>query len=112
MGMGVAIPVMVKILFRMVMIITRKKCARRYNLCYLYCRCTRSVSVVPPAYYAHLAAFRGRALLSQADSSGSESSRATGGRTAVQARPAGVSGISLLVLYSRVEQAFVSCHGV
>jgi hypothetical protein len=64
--------------------------ARRYNLCYLYCRCTRSVSVVPPAYYAHLAAFRGRALLSQADSSGSESSRATGGRTAVQARPAGM----------------------
>ncbi|KAF5931098.1 hypothetical protein HYC85_031971 [Camellia sinensis] len=26
----------------------------------LYARCTRSVSVVPPAYYAHLAAFRAR----------------------------------------------------
>ncbi|KAK1402827.1 hypothetical protein POM88_002432 [Heracleum sosnowskyi] len=25
------------------------------NLCYTYARCTRSVSVVPPAYYAHLA---------------------------------------------------------
>ncbi|KAM0842094.1 hypothetical protein ACQ4PT_058583 [Festuca glaucescens] len=30
------------------------------NLCYTYARCTRAVSVVPPAYYAHLAAFRAR----------------------------------------------------
>ncbi|KAL4556451.1 hypothetical protein LXL04_039103 [Taraxacum kok-saghyz] len=30
------------------------------NLCYTYARCTRSVSLVPPAYYAHLAAFRAR----------------------------------------------------
>ncbi|XP_015077849.1 protein argonaute 5-like [Solanum pennellii] len=29
-------------------------------LCYTYVRCTRSVSLVPPAYYAHLAAFRAR----------------------------------------------------
>ncbi|XP_050208660.1 protein argonaute PNH1-like [Mercurialis annua] len=27
------------------------------NLCYTYARCTRSVSIVPPAYYAHLAAY-------------------------------------------------------
>lgn len=33
------------------------------NLCYTYARCTRSVSVVPPAYYAHLAAFRARFYL-------------------------------------------------
>ncbi|KAM3206903.1 hypothetical protein ACQJBY_062214 [Aegilops geniculata] len=31
-----------------------------YNLCYTYARCTRSVSIVPPVYYAHLAASRGR----------------------------------------------------
>ncbi|XP_057440069.1 protein argonaute 1-like [Lotus japonicus] len=31
-----------------------------YNLCYTYARCTRSVSIVPPAYYAHLAAYRAR----------------------------------------------------
>ncbi|KAE8691823.1 Protein argonaute 1A [Hibiscus syriacus] len=31
-----------------------------YNLCYTCARCTRSVSIVPPAYYAHLAAFRAR----------------------------------------------------
>ncbi|KAF9214952.1 Eukaryotic translation initiation factor 2C [Podila verticillata] len=30
------------------------------KLCYLYARCTRSVSMVPPAYYAHLVAARAR----------------------------------------------------
>jgi eukaryotic translation initiation factor 2C len=29
-----------------------------FALCHLYCRCTRSVSLVPPVYYAHLAAAR------------------------------------------------------
>jgi len=33
------------------------------NLCYTYARCTRSVSIVPPAYYAHLAAFRARCYM-------------------------------------------------
>jgi eukaryotic translation initiation factor 2C len=31
-----------------------------YRLCFLYCRATRTVSVVPPAYYAHLVATRAR----------------------------------------------------
>jgi hypothetical protein len=31
-----------------------------YRLCYGYARCTRSVSVVPPAYYADLVAFRAK----------------------------------------------------
>ncbi|CAA3027822.1 argonaute 5 [Olea europaea subsp. europaea] len=30
------------------------------SLCYTYARCTRSVSIVPPVCYAHLAAFRAR----------------------------------------------------
>lgn len=30
------------------------------SLCYTFARCTRSVSIVPPAYYAHLLAFRAR----------------------------------------------------
>ena len=34
-----------------------------YWLCYSFCRCTRSVSKCAPAYYAHLAAERGRNLL-------------------------------------------------
>eukprot|EP00899_Mesostigma_viride_P003282 jgi/Mesvir1/12955/Mv05968-RA.1 len=37
------------------------------DLCYTYSRCTRSVSVAPPAYYAHLAAFRARHYLSRED---------------------------------------------
>jgi eukaryotic translation initiation factor 2C len=31
-----------------------------YRMCYLYCRATRSVSVSPPIYYAHLVATRAR----------------------------------------------------
>ncbi len=31
-----------------------------YRMCYTYARATRSVSVCPPAYYAHLLAFRAR----------------------------------------------------
>lgn len=31
-----------------------------YRLCFGYARCTRSVSVVPPAYYADLVAFRAK----------------------------------------------------
>ncbi|GBC10173.1 hypothetical protein RclHR1_00940014 [Rhizophagus clarus] len=31
-----------------------------YNLCYIYARCTRSVSMVPPVYYAHLISARAK----------------------------------------------------
>ncbi|KAG7389010.1 Protein argonaute 10 [Phytophthora pseudosyringae] len=34
-----------------------------YKLCYTFARCTRSVSMVPSAYYSHLAAFRARFFL-------------------------------------------------
>ena len=34
-----------------------------YYLCHLIARCTRSVSYPAPTYYAHLAAFRARALI-------------------------------------------------
>ncbi|XP_078148835.1 protein argonaute MEL1-like [Carex rostrata] len=43
------------------------------NLCYTYARCTRSVSIVPPAYYAHLAAFRARYYM-EADQSDASTS--------------------------------------
>ncbi|XP_077273947.1 argonaute 2 [Temnothorax americanus] len=34
-----------------------------YYLCHIYARCARSVSYPAPTYYAHLAAYRGRALI-------------------------------------------------
>ncbi|KAH9660307.1 protein argonaute 5 [Citrus sinensis] len=40
------------------------------NLCYTYARCTRSVSIVPPAYYAYLAAFRARYYIEDETSAG------------------------------------------
>ncbi|CAB4399861.1 unnamed protein product [Rhizophagus irregularis] len=52
-----------------------------YNLCYVFARCTRAVSLVPPVYYAHLAAFRAR--LHSPRSTDTESSEASeGGRSA------------------------------
>ncbi|KAK8963948.1 Protein argonaute MEL1 [Platanthera guangdongensis] len=41
------------------------------NLCYTFARCTRSVSIVPPAFYAHLAAFRARYYIEGESDSGS-----------------------------------------
>jgi hypothetical protein len=36
-----------------------------FSLCYLFCRCTRSISIVPPVAYAHLAAKRARCLMDE-----------------------------------------------
>ena len=47
-------------------------------MCYSFVRCTRSVSVVPPAYYAHLAAFRARARSQYDDVSDTASVVSTG----------------------------------
>jgi eukaryotic translation initiation factor 2C len=49
--------------------------ALTYHLCFTYARCTRSVSIVPPAYYAHLAAFRARCYT---DNDGSDTSSNVG----------------------------------
>ncbi|KAG9133037.1 hypothetical protein Leryth_023726 [Lithospermum erythrorhizon] len=46
-----------------------------YNLCYTFVRCTNPISVVPPAYYAHLAAYRGRLYLERSDSSSAVSNK-------------------------------------
>ncbi|KAL6202913.1 hypothetical protein ACLB2K_026617 [Fragaria x ananassa] len=52
------------------------------NLCYTYARCTRSVSIVPPAYYAHLAAFRARYYIEGDNSDGASVGRGSRGGVA------------------------------
>ena len=49
-----------------------------YWLCYTFCRCTRSVSYCPPAYYAHHAADRGRVLLHRDGSDTDTATQASG----------------------------------
>lgn len=68
------------------------------NLCYTYARCTRSVSIVPPAYYAHLAAFRARFYMEPDTSdsgslgSGAAPGRGSGGAAPATVRPTRVPG--------------------
>jgi eukaryotic translation initiation factor 2C len=38
-----------------------------HSLCYTFVRCTKPVSLVPPAYYAHLAAYRARLYLERSE---------------------------------------------
>ncbi|KAF9594683.1 hypothetical protein IFM89_034366 [Coptis chinensis] len=58
------------------------------NLCYTYARCTRSVSVVPPAYYAHLAAFRARYYIEgDVSDSGTGASATRGQRAEIRSLP-------------------------
>ncbi|KAB2625479.1 protein argonaute 10 [Pyrus ussuriensis x Pyrus communis] len=75
------------------------------NLCYTYARCTRSVSVVPPAYYAHLAAFRARFYLEpDIQENGST------GHTAKGTRATGESGVRPLpALKENVKRVMFYC---
>ncbi|GER56724.1 argonaute 1 [Striga asiatica] len=68
------------------------------NLCYTYARCTRSVSIVPPAYYAHLAAFRARFYMEpETSDSGSMTSSAVGGRGGMGVRSTRLPGSNAAV---------------
>ncbi|KAI5433160.1 protein argonaute 1 [Lathyrus oleraceus] len=70
------------------------------NLCYTYARCTRSVSIVPPAYYAHLAAFRARFYMEpETSDSGSIASGAVsrGGMAAAAGRSSRAPGATAAV---------------
>ncbi|XP_076930314.1 protein argonaute 1-like [Bidens hawaiensis] len=83
------------------------------NLCYTYARCTRSVSIVPPAYYAHLAAFRARFYMEPDTSDsgsmisgaagrgmgGGRSTRALGANAAVRPLPALKENVKRVMFY-------------
>lgn len=49
-----------------------------YQLCHTYARCTRSVSIPAPAYYAHLVAFRARYHLVEKEHDSGEGSHQSG----------------------------------
>nr|XP_010914964.1 protein argonaute PNH1 [Elaeis guineensis] len=70
------------------------------NLCYTYARCTRSVSVVPPAYYAHLAAFRARFYMEPeiSENSASRSTRTANG-SSVRPLPALKEKVKRVMFY-------------
>jgi len=55
-----------------------------YDLCHIYQRCTRSVSIPAPAYYAHLASYRARLYTDDEDSDASEIGSQTGSQTGSQ----------------------------
>ena len=59
-----------------------------FALSHLYSRCTRSVSLVPPVYYAHLAAARGAAYAKAAESSETSSSVSGGAASAMDTETA------------------------
>ncbi|KAL3626338.1 Protein argonaute 10 [Castilleja foliolosa] len=70
------------------------------NLCYTYARCTRSVSVVPPAYYAHLAAFRARFYLEpDVPENGSGGGRVAGESVGVRPLPALKENVKRVMFY-------------
>ncbi|PKU82020.1 protein argonaute 1C-like [Dendrobium catenatum] len=84
-------------------------------LCYTYARCTRSVSIVPPAYYAHLAAFRARFYMeTETSDSGSMVSAAAGRASAASGsrndRAPGSSAVRPLpALKDNIKQGMVYC---
>eukprot|EP00456_Euglypha_rotunda_P009045 TRINITY_DN11918_c0_g1_i6.p1 TRINITY_DN11918_c0_g1~~TRINITY_DN11918_c0_g1_i6.p1 ORF type:complete len:215 (+),score=36.34 TRINITY_DN11918_c0_g1_i6:47-646(+) len=58
-----------------------------FDLCHVYARCTRSVSIPAPAYYAHLAAYRARLYTDDpSEDSGSELSGSSGDKTGAALR--------------------------
>ncbi|KAI6694217.1 hypothetical protein NL676_021927 [Syzygium grande] len=81
------------------------------NLCYTYARCTRSVSVVPPAYYAHLAAFRARFYMEpEAQENGSTGSGGGGDHKTRGARITGETGVRPLpALKENVKRVMFYC---
>ncbi|KAJ7954827.1 Argonaute family protein [Quillaja saponaria] len=79
------------------------------NLCYTYARCTRSVSVVPPAYYAHLAAFRAR-FYTEPDMQENGSTGSGAGHGFKTTRAAGESGVRPLpALKENVKRVMFYC---
>jgi len=72
-----------------------------FALCHIYQRCTRSVSIPAPAYYAHLASYRARLYTDDEDSDMSENASLAGseGGSAPEAQRT-----ALPQLHSKIQQ--------
>jgi len=74
-----------------------------YQLCHTYVRCTRSVSIPAPAYYAHLVAFRARYHLVEKEHDSGEGSQLSGNsderNMAAMARAVSVHQDTMKVMY-------------
>ena len=84
------------------------------NMCYTYVRCTRSVSVVPPAYYAHLAAYRARLYIEGQGGSDTSSQRGeqmsgSGTSSGRSSRPGAPSVRQLPTVRKNVQEVMYFC---
>ncbi|MCO5609555.1 hypothetical protein L7F22_063784 [Adiantum nelumboides] len=85
------------------------------DLCFMYVRCTRAVSIVPPCYYAHLAATRARLWLgpegsdqgSQRDGGSQAGGSAGGSSRGTHSRAGGAVGLNrpLPPLHERIRKS-------
>lgn len=81
------------------------------DLCFTYVRCTRSVSIVPPCYYAHLAATRARLWLgAEGSDQGSQHDRASsagGSSRGTHSRAGGAAALArpLPPLHERIRKS-------
>ncbi|KAI4381366.1 hypothetical protein MLD38_007444 [Melastoma candidum] len=70
-----------------------------YNLCYTFVRCTKPISLVPPVYYAHLAAYRGRLYLERSENLGGSGSFSRSGPPKVRPLPKLSDNLKKLMFY-------------
>jgi len=70
-----------------------------FALAHLYQRCTKSVSVPAPAYYAHLASYRARLYTEDLEDSASETSSVASGEKPAEKLPAVLDSLRPILYY-------------
>ncbi|KAJ1290853.1 hypothetical protein BS78_02G274600 [Paspalum vaginatum] len=80
-----------------------------YNLCYMYSSCTRSVSIAPPAYYAHKLAFRARFYVNQSSDGNQGSDAATSVSASSSAAPAAAAPTPLPEIKGELKRLMFYC---
>jgi eukaryotic translation initiation factor 2C len=68
-----------------------------YDMCFTFARCTRSVSIPPAVYYAHLLAFRARCYLENGEGSDTASTTSAGSAASASGGGGGVDSAARLM---------------